>query len=121
VANVLGIWGEELVTLDNSHSMDRPSQCAMPGCQQLPSKENRAGRKKWCGEHEGSLCALSSVQAGGRPACSLLTMPNSGWCRTHNDQAIFFDFMHRMRHEQAEQLAQDADKRDRLQPLLGRN
>jgi len=70
--------------------------CCFPQCKN--EANGKGARAAFCEEHVKAKCKFSEV---GR--CTFLTMPNSGFCKKHNDEVVRFDFIHAIRHNQANQ------------------
>lgn len=76
-------------------------KCAYPPC---PVQIESGGEDPpvFCVKHLGVKCSM--------PHCVLTTIPNSGFCKEHNEWVQCFDFIHGVRHQQAMQQQMEAQQ-----------
>lgn len=83
------------------------AQCSYPTCS-LAVQDDGA---QWCANHAEQQCSF--------PPCQEHVIPASGFCLTHNDMAIWFDWLHNARHAAAVQQQVQAQQAQRIMQQVG--
>ena len=81
------------------------AQCVYPSCK-VEIASGGDNPPLWCEAHQNQKCVL--------PSCQEHVIPNSGWCKQHNDWVAMFDFIHPIRHAEAAQRRAEAQRTQQL-------
>lgn len=66
------------------------------------------------GENPPAFCEKHMTQKCLMPPCKEFVIPNSGWCKEHNEFVNAFDFIHGIRHQEAAQQMADAQRNEAI-------
>ena len=70
----------------------------------------------FCTSHLAVRCKFSDMGQ-----CKEFIMPNSGWCKTHNDEVVRFNFIHGIQHQQWALAQMEAEQNQHVLKTLGGN
>ena len=75
-------------------------KCAYPPCPVM-IESGGDNPPRFCEKHASIKCLFAQIGQ-----CDDVVIPDSGWCKIHNAEVRRFDFLHKIRHQEAVQETQ---------------